>query len=103
MTEKHNFSFTKWLSDLFTKQTAEVVEPAAPVIPEVMEVPEIMAMDDLSTVCFCFNVDEDTIKAAIKEQKLSSIEEIGLCLEAGTHCGSCHPRIQTILAGNDSA
>ena len=35
--------------------------------------------------------------AAVREQKLKTIEEVGDAIEAGAVCGSCHDDIQEIL------
>lgn len=51
------------------------------------------------TLCACFNVGANTILRAIEMQNLSTVEEIGAALEAGTNCGSCRPEISAILAG----
>ena len=48
-------------------------------------------------VCSCFTVGEKTICAAIKEQKLTTAEQIGACLKAGTNCGSCVPELKELL------
>jgi NAD(P)H-nitrite reductase large subunit len=55
-----------------------------------------------STVCYCFDVDEQTIKAAINAENLCSIEEVGECLNAGTHCGSCWEKIELLLSAKDA-
>ena len=48
-------------------------------------------------VCACFNVGEKTIRTAIKEKALKTHQEVGLCLKAGTNCGSCVPEIKALL------
>jgi assimilatory nitrate reductase catalytic subunit len=48
-------------------------------------------------VCSCFTVGEKTICAAIKEQKLTTAEQIGAYLKAGTNCGSCVPELKELL------
>ncbi|ARE40373.1 Assimilatory nitrate reductase large subunit [Rhodovulum sp. P5] len=50
------------------------------------------------TVCACFEVGVNTIMAAIQSQRLTSVEEIGTALRAGTSCGSCRPELATLLA-----
>ena len=49
-------------------------------------------------VCSCFSVGEKTITAAISEQGLTEVEQIGQCLKAGTNCGSCIPELRKLLA-----
>jgi assimilatory nitrate reductase catalytic subunit len=48
-------------------------------------------------ICICFNVGETTIRNAIADQTLSSIEAVGCALGAGTNCGSCRPAISKLL------
>ena len=50
------------------------------------------------TVCACFGIGEKTIRQAIKEQGLNSVEAVGQVLKAGTGCGSCVPEIRRIVA-----
>lgn len=50
------------------------------------------------TVCVCFNVGAKEIASAIARQSLTSLEEVGTALNAGTNCGSCRPAITKLLA-----
>ncbi|SEM03122.1 assimilatory nitrate reductase (NADH) alpha subunit apoprotein [Roseovarius azorensis] len=50
------------------------------------------------TVCACLNVGLNTITAAIAMQNLTTVEQIGAALQAGTSCGSCRPELATLLA-----
>ena len=50
------------------------------------------------TVCACFSVSEDKIRAAIRDNGLSSPAEIGKALKAGTNCGSCIPEIKKLIS-----
>jgi assimilatory nitrate reductase catalytic subunit len=50
------------------------------------------------TICACLNVGLNTITAAIAEQNLRSVEQIGAALQAGTSCGSCRPELAALLA-----
>jgi len=52
------------------------------------------------TVCHCMDIDRDTIVKAIKEQNLTSVEEVQEATTAGTGCGSCVPDIEALLAEN---
>ena len=51
------------------------------------------------TICACFDVGLHTIRRAIAEQDLTSVEAIGAALRAGTNCGSCRPELNAILGG----
>ena len=52
------------------------------------------------TVCACFNVGMNTLVDAIESQKLSTPEQVGELLRAGTNCGSCLPEIKDIIKLN---
>lgn len=56
--------------------------------------------DSGKTVCACFNVGMNTIVDAIQSQKLTTPEQIGELLRAGTNCGSCMPEIKDIIKIN---
>lgn len=49
------------------------------------------------TVCACFNVGMNTLVDAIQSQQLTSPEQVGEVLRAGTNCGSCIPEIKEII------
>jgi assimilatory nitrate reductase catalytic subunit len=48
-------------------------------------------------ICSCFGVGVNTITEAIREHRLSTPEEIGKLLQAGTNCGSCIPELHSII------
>ena len=48
-------------------------------------------------VCACLNVGLNTITRAIASQGLTSVEQIGAALQAGTSCGSCRPELAALL------
>ena len=48
-------------------------------------------------VCSCFSVGVNTILNAIEAQGLSSVDDIGRALQAGTNCGSCKPELAALL------
>lgn len=50
------------------------------------------------TVCACLNVGVNTIRRAIAEAGLMSVDAIGAALGAGTNCGSCRPELASLLA-----
>lgn len=49
-------------------------------------------------LCSCFGVGVNTISRAIEADGLSSVDEIGAALRAGTNCGSCRPELADLLA-----
>ena len=48
-------------------------------------------------VCSCFSVGANTIMRTVIGRKLTSVEEIGSLLSAGTGCGSCHKDLLDFL------
>jgi assimilatory nitrate reductase catalytic subunit len=56
------------------------------------------AADQGPTVCACFGVGLDAIRAAFAEGAAITVEDIGRKLKAGTNCGSCLPEIRRIGA-----
>jgi assimilatory nitrate reductase catalytic subunit len=56
------------------------------------------APDRGAIVCACFDVGMRTITAAITEQNLVDVADIGRALRAGTNCGSCRPALARLLS-----
>jgi NifU-like protein len=48
-------------------------------------------------VCTCFNVTDKEIEHAIRENKLTTIEDVTNFTKAGGGCGGCHEQIQEML------
>ena len=48
-------------------------------------------------VCECFGVTDKEIEQAIRENKLTTVEEVTDFTKAGGGCGNCHPAIQEII------
>jgi len=48
-------------------------------------------------LCECFGVTDREIKKAVKENNLTSVEEVTNYTKAGGGCGSCHDKIQEII------
>ena len=53
--------------------------------------------DSGRTVCACFTVGVNTIVEAIQSLNLTTPEQVGEILRAGTNCGSCVPEIREII------
>ncbi|MCU0723119.1 MAG: Fe-S cluster assembly protein NifU [Planctomycetes bacterium] len=49
-------------------------------------------------VCTCFGVTEEVIERAIRENGLSTVDEVTNYTKAGGGCGGCHADIEAILA-----
>jgi assimilatory nitrate reductase catalytic subunit len=77
----------------------QLSEPGAPPALELLAGrPAAPQPDRGAIVCVCFDVGVKTICTAIARQGLTSVEEVGGALSAGTNCGSCRPAIQRLLA-----
>ncbi|OCX67076.1 nitrate reductase [Thioclava sp. SK-1] len=48
-------------------------------------------------VCSCFAVGRNTVRRAITQEGLTSVDRIGASLSAGTNCGSCKSELAAIL------
>ncbi|MGB2711670.1 MAG: (2Fe-2S)-binding protein, partial [Conexibacter sp.] len=57
--------------------------------------PRATDLDEL--VCSCQAVPRRTIASAIREHGLRSAEQVGRHTRAGTGCGGCRPRIETLI------
>jgi len=82
-----------WLSSLFEKPEFKKEDRLALLTGK----PPLGTPDVGTIVCACFNVGEKTIQNAIKEKNLKTHQDVGLCLRAGTNCGSCIPEIKALL------
>lgn len=49
-------------------------------------------------VCNCFGVTEEEIERVVRENKLTTVEEVTNYCKAGGGCGNCRPDIETIIA-----
>ncbi|MCU0736164.1 MAG: molybdopterin-dependent oxidoreductase [Methylotetracoccus sp.] len=54
-------------------------------------------------VCACFRVGVNTLQRAIQTQALTTTEQIGAGLKAGTNCGSCVPELNRLLQAGRSS
>ncbi len=48
-------------------------------------------------ICKCFGVTDKAIERAIKENGLTTVEQVTYYTKAGGGCGLCHPKIQEII------
>lgn len=55
-----------------------------------------MAADN-DIICNCMGVTRGEIIKAIKDKRLTTVEQVGDATEAGTGCGGCQEDIQAIL------
>ena len=50
------------------------------------------------TICSCFQIGINQIRAAITDAGCATVAEVGVSLKAGTNCGSCRPEIQRVIS-----
>ncbi|MBN1473748.1 MAG: Fe-S cluster assembly protein NifU [Syntrophaceae bacterium] len=55
------------------------------------------AQTDEKIICECFGVTDKEIEKAIRENNLTSVEEVTNYTKAGGGCGGCHEDIQAII------
>jgi len=48
-------------------------------------------------ICTCFGVTEEEIERAIRENNLTTVEQVTNYTKAGGGCGQCHPDIERII------
>jgi assimilatory nitrate reductase catalytic subunit len=89
----HHLPERSWLSSLFTKAELTKAERMALLTGS----PPVGGANVGAIICACFNIGEKTIKAAIKENNLTTHQQVGQCLKAGTNCGSCIPEIKALF------
>jgi len=49
-------------------------------------------------VCTCFNITESEIEKAVRENGLTTVEDVTNFTKAGGGCGGCHEEIRTIIS-----
>lgn len=82
-----------WLTSLFAKTALEQGQRRV-----LLTGKSPVGVADVGTIiCACFNVGEKTIQTAIKSHGLKTHQQVGVCLKAGTNCGSCVPEIKALL------
>jgi assimilatory nitrate reductase catalytic subunit len=81
------------LSSLFVKRALDDGERAG-----LLRGHSIQSSADIGAViCSCFGVGRNSICSAIRQHHLTSPQEIGQRLRAGTNCGSCLPELKSLL------
>ncbi|WP_455212099.1 molybdopterin-dependent oxidoreductase [Kaarinaea lacus] len=89
----HSLPPRSWLASLFQKESLTESERISLLTGE----PPAGQKEQGKTVCACFGVGEKTILEAITANDLTSVEQIGDVLQAGTNCGSCLPELKDLL------
>lgn len=83
-----------WLSKLFDNDQLKETDRISLLTGK----PADPKADSGRVICACFGVGVNTIKQCVVENKLTTTEEIGELLKAGTNCGSCVPELKQILS-----
>jgi len=89
----HSLPARNWLGSLFDNVGLTEGERASLLSGR----PAAGGQDTGRIVCACFSVGINTLREAIQGQHLSSVEEIGAHLRAGSNCGSCVPELKQLL------
>ncbi len=83
-----------WLGQLFSKNDLDDVDRMSLLAGKTAQ-----NRDDVGeTVCACFGIGINTLRKAIAEQGLLTVEAIGTALKAGTNCGSCVPELRKLIS-----
>ena len=83
-----------WLASLFRKKKLSVADRDMLLMGESAH----PGMDQGPIVCSCFGVTRGSIVAAIARHSMTTPQEVGRALRAGTNCGSCAAEIKVLLA-----
>lgn len=58
---------------------------------------EKVEKEDFEVVCTCFGVTDREIIRAIRENNLTTVEQVTYYTKAGGGCGGCHPKIEALI------
>ena len=83
-----------WLASLFAKARVSDADRRGLLVG----LPSDPAADAGPTVCSCFGIGRKRICDAIAKHQLTTPQQVGQHLRAGTNCGSCVPEIKLLLA-----
>jgi assimilatory nitrate reductase catalytic subunit len=81
-----------WLTSLFLQASIEAADRRCILLGQRQG-----GVDPGPTVCACFGVGSNTIRAAIAAG-CCTVDAVGTKLKAGTNCGSCRPEIARLVA-----
>jgi len=84
----------EWVESLFAKERLTPEERASLLSGQ----PPAGGEDTGRVICACHGVGERTLRDAILNQGLDSVEALGDALDAGTNCGSCIPELKALIA-----
>ena len=90
-----NLPDREWLGSLFGDETLGSTDRNNILVGR----PVDAAPNGGPVVCACFSVGRDTLIQAIRTRQLTSVEEVGRQLNAGSNCGSCIPELNALISG----
>jgi assimilatory nitrate reductase catalytic subunit len=94
VSPSHELPPRDWLAGLFEQDLLSDAARAS-----LLAGRPLSAEDDRGRiVCACFGVGDKTLRRAIASEGLTTPEQVGTHLKAGTNCGSCVPEIRSLLA-----
>jgi assimilatory nitrate reductase catalytic subunit len=93
VSPSHELPTRSWLSQLFAEETLSDEQRTSLLVGQ----PGKGQKDCGAIVCACFGVGENTLKEAIAAGEVTTVEQIGAQLKAGTNCGSCIPELKQLL------
>jgi assimilatory nitrate reductase catalytic subunit len=83
-----------WLASLFVKERLDDADRLAVLLGRPID----NGADTGPTVCTCFGVGRNTIRAAIIAHTLTTASAVTACVKAGGNCGSCVPELKKLIA-----
>lgn len=90
----HDLPEREWLENLFSQERLDDAARTS-----LLSGKPLGAQQDFGrVVCACYNVGIRSIEDAIRNQALTTVEQVGEALKAGTNCGSCQPEIKKLIA-----
>ena len=83
----------EWLESLFAKEALNSEERIALLSGK----PAVPVEDIGPVICACHGVGRKQIRDLIEKGQVTTVEEIGEALKAGTNCASCVPELRALL------
>ncbi len=88
---------TEWLIQLFAYQLVDRKDRLRVLAGS----PLSSEPDQGEIICSCYNVGRNKICKSIRDDRLTTVDQIGEKLQAGTNCGSCLPELNSLIKSPD--
>jgi assimilatory nitrate reductase catalytic subunit len=88
-----------WVKELFASETLDLLPRRMLMAGRAVD----GMADPGRIVCACFAVGINTLVSSISKQSLTTVEQVGVSLKAGTNCGSCQPELREIIRRTNPA